>query len=330
MPTSNSEIARRTDIALAQLESNGGLLLPEQANQFIDFIQEQPTILSQVRVDRMNAPTKRIHRMGFANRIMKAARNNLADPLSPGGPWGDPGAGDDDNVGNYAGNQRYLRWQDRSAPVTREIELVTKEVMAEVHIPYEVLEDNIEGESLEQHIMRQMAERAAIDLEDWALNADTANADPYLALTDGFIKQAVSNVVDNTSAGISPDLFEAGMLTMPQRYLRVASNLRHFITVQDNIRYRANVAKRATGYGDSALQGDGTLVAYGVPVEPAPLMPVATGLFTFPSNMIFGIQRQITVETDKDIRSREIIIVLTTRVDCLYDEEEAVVKYINI
>lgn len=321
MPTSNTELARRTDIALAQLEANGGLLQPEQANMFIDFIQEQPTILRQARVERMNAPTKRINRMGFASRIMRAARNGTTDNS---GPYGDPGALD------AGGNDRYLRAADRSAPTTRQIELTSKEIMAEVHIPYEVLEDNIEGESLESHIMRQIAERAAVDMEDWCLNADTASADDYLALTDGFLKQATSNVVDNTSAGISPDLFEAGLLTLPQRYLRVIGNLRNYITVQDNIRYRANVAKRATGYGDSALTQDGQLVAYGVPVEAAPLMPVATGLFTFPSNMIFGIQRQITVETDKDIRSREIVIVLTARVDCLFDEEEAVVKYINI
>jgi hypothetical protein len=137
-------------------------------------------------------------------------------------------------------------------------------------------------------------------------------------------------VVDNLGAGISPDLYEAGMLTMPQRYLRNLSALKHWNTVADTIRYRANVAKRATGYGDSALQGDGTLLAFGVMVENAPLMPVGFGLFTFPNNIIFGIQRQILIETDKDIRSRELIIVLSTRVDVLYDEEQAVVKYINV
>lgn len=33
----------RADLALADLAANGGLLLPEQANQFIDFILEAPT-----------------------------------------------------------------------------------------------------------------------------------------------------------------------------------------------------------------------------------------------------------------------------------------------
>ena len=41
-------------------------------------------------------------------------------------------------------------------------------------------------------------------------------------------------------------------------------------------------------------------------------------------------QRDIRVETDKDIRSREYIIVLTCRVALGIEEETAVVKYTNI
>jgi hypothetical protein len=178
--------------------------------------------------------------------------------------------------------------------------------------------------------MRLIAERAAQDLESWVLEADTASGDAYFALTDGLLKQATTNVVDNASAGISPDLFESGLLAMPQKYLRDLSRVKHFVTVQDEIRYRSNVAKRATGYGDSSLTQNNELMAYGTMVEKAPLMPASTGLFTFPQNAIFGIQRDIQVETDRDIRSREIIIVLTARVDTLWDDEDAVVKYVNI
>ena len=202
--------------------------------------------------------------------------------------------------------------------------------MAEIHLTYEQLEDNIERGDFEQHVMRLIAQQAATDLEEWALQADTGSGDAYLALNDGLLKSATSHVVDNASAGISPDLFENGLLNMPQKYLRQLSGLRQFVTVQDEIKYRANVAKRATGYGDSALQSDGSLVAYGVPVESAPLMPASTGLFTFPKNIIFGIQRNIQMEAEKDIRSRQIIIVVTARVDCKYDLEDAVVKYTNI
>lgn len=308
---SNAELARRADLALSDLTANGGLLNPEQANTFIDLVVEQPTILNQARVVRMAAPQRKINKLGFDQRILRAA-------VQTGG------AADDGS------NSRHVRAADRSAPITQQIELNSKEVIAEIHLHDEVFEDNIEGDAFEAHVIRLMAERSAEDFEEWALQADTASADPFLALTDGLLKQATSNVVDNLSAGVSPDLFEAGMLTMPQRFLRNLTGLQQIVTVADTIRYRANVARRATGYGDSALQGDGTLLAWGVPVEKAPLMPVGQGLFTFPQNIIWGIQRDIRIETDRDIRARTTIIVLSARVDVLFDEEEAVVKYINV
>jgi hypothetical protein len=76
-----------------------------------------------------------------------------------------------------------------------------KEVIAEVHLHYEVLEDNLERGNLESHIMRLIAERASLDLEEWMLSADTGSGDAYLALTDGIIKRSTSNVVDKNSSG---------------------------------------------------------------------------------------------------------------------------------
>jgi HK97 family phage major capsid protein len=313
MSMSNRELQRRTDLALSQLSSNGGLLDPMQANAFIDLIQEQPSLLRSVRMVRMNAPQMKINRLGFGTRIMKAA------------PQGSPPYAADDGT-----NDRYLLAADRSAPTTSQITLTTKEVMAEVHIPYEVLEDNIERGGFEEHIMRLIAERVAIDMEDWAINADTGSGDDFLALADGYLKQMTSHVVNNASAGITPDLFQAGMLAMPQKYLRNLSQLRQYITVADNINYRANVAKRATGYGDSALNNTGELTAYGVTTESLALLPASTGFFTFPQNLIMGVQRNVMVETDKDIRARQIIIVVTMRVDVKIDLEDATVKYTNI
>ena len=313
MPQANEELIKRTDIAISDLTSNGGILNPEQANMFIDMIQETPTILNQARIVPMNSPTMKINRMGFGSRIMRAAPQGVS-----------PYAEDDGT------NDRYLAAADRSAITTAQISLTTKEVMAEVHIPYEVLEDNIEGQSFEDHVMRLIAERSAEDFEEWMLEADTGSADDYLALNDGLLKTATSNVLDNASAGISPDVFESALLAMPQKYLRNRSGLRNFIPVAEEIKYRANVAKRATGYGDSALQQDGTLVAYGVPVEGAPLMPASTGLFTHPQNILFGIQRTIQMETMRDIRARAVIIVVTARIDSVWDDELFVVKLTNI
>lgn len=318
MALSNQELARRADLVLADLNTNGGLLDPEQADTFIDIVMEQPTLLRQVRQIRMSAPERKINKIGFASRIMKAAPQGTT-------PFDDPATGV---------NNRYLAAADRSKPTTSQILLQTKEHLAEIRLPYEVLEDNIEGESFETHVMRLIGERAAIDFEEYALYADSASLDDYLALTDGYLKRMTSHVVNNANAGVSPDMFQAGMLAMPQKYLRTVANMKHIVSVANAIKYRGKVAQRATGYGDSMLTQGGPIYAYGVPVEEAPMIAAQgtgnVGIFTHPQNLIFGIQRQLQVETDKDIRSREIIIVLTARVALQIEEEDATVKYTNI
>lgn len=313
--SSNKELLQRADLAIADLDTNGGLLQPEQANSFIDMIMEQPTILKQVRTIRMNAPERKINRIGFASRILRAASQT--------------GGAEDDGS-----NGRYVPKAGRAKPTTAQIVLNTKEVIAEVRLPYEVLEDNIEGQSLESHIMRLIAERAAIDLEEFSLAADTASVDPYLALQDGWLKRMTPHVVNNASAGIDPDMLTDGLLAMPQKYLRNLNQLKHFVSVANTIKYRQKVSTRATGYGDSALTQNIPLYAAGVSLEAAPMLAAVgagnTGFLTFPQNLLFGIQRDIRVETDKDIRSREYIIVLTARVALQIDDVDATVKYTNI
>jgi len=314
MTTKNQNLAR-ADATLAQFESNGGLLLPEQANAFIDMVLDEPTILKQVRTVRMGAGKVKINRLGFGSRIARAARRT--------GSANDNGS-----------NDRYVLKADRAAPTSTQIELSDDEVIAEIRLPYELLEDNIEGQSMESHVMRLIAQQLALDLEELALWGDTGSVDTYLALQDGWLTRSVSHVADNLSAGVSPDLFANAMLALPQKYMRNLAQMRAFVSIANTIRYRQKVAQRMTGYGDSALQTDIPLQAHGLKIEGAPMLAAdgsgATGLMTFPQNLLWGIRRDISVETDKDIRSREYIIVVTARVAVQIDDEDAVVKLENI
>lgn len=315
MTTSASTLVSRADVALADLAANGGLLLPEQANQFIDFIYDEPTMLKQARFIRMNAPQRKINRMGFGSRILRAARQ----------------AGSDLDAG---GNDRYVRAADRAKPTTSQIELNTSEVIAEVRIPYEVLEDNIEGESFEAHVLRAIATRVAIDLEELALWGDTASGDAFLALQNGWMKRANVHVLDNLDAGVSPDTFANALLQMPSKYLRNLPQMKAFISLANRIRYQQNVARRQTGYGDAALQQNLPLVAHGLTIEGAGMLDIHgtgdQGLVTVAQNLIWGVQREISIETDKDIRSREYIIVVTARVALQVDDTNAIVRLDNL
>ena len=51
------QVLERADISVGDLTSDGGLLQPDQAERFIDEVEEQPTMISQVRTVRMNSPT---------------------------------------------------------------------------------------------------------------------------------------------------------------------------------------------------------------------------------------------------------------------------------
>jgi HK97 family phage major capsid protein len=316
MTTSNQTL-HRADIVMADLQSNGGELMPEQANTFIDYVAEQPTILRQVRVERLNSPTKKINRMGFGSRIMHKA------PTS--------GGANDDGT-----NDRYLAAAKRAKVGTSQIELTTYERIVEIRIPYEVLEDNIEGSSMEAHIMRLMAEQVAIDSEEAALYSDTALSatDEDLGMENGWLKRIAAHVVDNANGGVNPDLFANAMLALPQKYLRNVPQMRAFVSEANRIKYQQRVAQRQTGYGDAALQENIPIVAHGLRVEAAPMLAAdgsgTTGLVTHPKNLIWAIRRDISVETDKDIRSREYIIVLTLRSGVQVDDTDAAVKLLNI
>lgn len=312
------ENLRRSDMALADLARDGGMLPPEAANRFIDFIQEEPTILRQARTIRMNGPQRKVDSMGFDKRILRAGRQV-------------GGARDD------GGNDRYVRAADRAAPRTRQVELNTSEVIAEIRLPYEVLEDNIEGGNFEAHVLRLMAQRVAVDLEELSLwGRSNHMTDPYLALQDGFMYRAMrdGNVLDNNGQGINPDLFANALLTMPQVYLRLLPQLRAYTTHANRIKFLQNVSKRQTGYGDSALQNNIPVTVHGLTLEAANMLATEEGgeggLVTFPQNLLYGIQRNITIETDRDIRSREIIIVLTARVAFQIDDPNAVVRLMDI
>lgn len=314
----NQEIIKKADMALADLAS-GGLLLPEQADTFIRKLLVQPTLLNQVRTVTMNSPQRNINKIGFGQRILKKATSATA-----------------------------LDVADRSKPTTSQVTLNTDEVIAEVRLPYDVIEDNIERGNintagansdpkpilggLKDTIVSMIAERAALDLEELAILGDSANADPYLALKEGYLKLATDHVVDGNAETINKSLFKNGLKAMPDQYLRNLAQMRHFVSVNNEIEYRDTIASRETSAGDSQFvaQAQNPVFGFGVPLNAVSLMPGDQGLLTHPLNLIMGIQRQISIEVDKSITERVFIIVLTARIDFQIEETDAIVKYTNI
>ena len=320
--TTNQSLLQKADLAMADLTANGGELAPEEGAAFIRKLIKQPTILRQARVVEMSANKRKVNKIGFGSRILRKAVAGTA-----------------------------LTQTQRSKVTTSQIQLSTHELIAEVRLPYEVMEDNIERATaannensntgpggLRQTIIDLIGERAALDLEELGLLAyqSYTNADPddqdYMSLLNGWIKRSelYGNVVDAAGATIDKTLFKQGQKAMPDQYLRNKAAMKHFVSMDQETEYRDTLADRPTALGDGNITGQNPAYAYGTPVEAVSLMPEAKGLFTNPLNLLFGIQRQMSMEFDKDILSRVYIIVLTCRVDFQIEETEAMVVYQNI
>lgn len=319
--SSNKELIRKADIALSDLTA-AGVLLPEQSDRFIRTIIDSPTMMNEARVVTMNGPDMKLNKIGLGSRILRPARQA-------------GGANDDGS------NDRYLLEAERFKPDLSQIALHTEEVMAETHIPYEVLEDNIErgnvrvndGQSaggLMDTLITLIGDRVALDLEELGLLGDSDSVDTYLKLVDGWLKLAASHNVDAGGATVSKDLVKAGIKAMPDKFLRNRAALRNYVSIDNETEFRDTYANRGTALGDAMLQGNSPVYAFGTQVVGAPMMPANTGLLTNPNNLIFAVQRRIMMEYEKNIRSRVFVIVVTMRVDFAIEDADAAVKYITI
>lgn len=321
MSITNKQLVSKADLALADLTSNGGRLNPEQTNRFIRKMIDSPTILRRVRTVGMTNQQMKINKLWFANPILKPA--------------------------TWTAGARALAASDRAAPASEQIQLSTEELIAEVRIPYEVLEDNIEGGSvsganeapaggLHQTIIDLIGERVALDLEYLLIQGDSAGSGgifatyPYLTKADGYLKRITSNVVNANSATYSKDVVKSVVKAMPDKYLRDRAQMVHFVSVDNETELRDTYGNRQTAMGDQHVQGNLPLYVFGSKVEGAALMPAANSIYCNPLNLIFGVQRNVMMEFDKIISERVYQIVVTMRVATQIEEETAAVKVTGI
>ena len=229
--SSNESLLRKADMVIADLQNNGGTLSPEQGASFIRKLIKQPTLIRVCRVVEMTAPQRNINKIGFGARILRAATSATA-----------------------------LTQSQRSKPSTEQIQLNTKEQIAEVRIPYDVMEDNIERATtasnelantgpagLRQTIIDLIAERAALDIEELGLLGSTSyisgdsDEQAYLSQFNGWlnIAQTRGNVYDAQGASISKSIFKQGLKSMPSQYQRNKVALNHFVSVNNETEYHA-------------------------------------------------------------------------------------------
>jgi hypothetical protein len=311
------DVVERAMIVVDDLVDNGGYLNPTQANEFIQLIVDRPTIMRDMRKITMPGPQMKINKLGFGSRLLHPAPVSGADANVDGA---DPNSTTD----------RGLAVTDYGVPITEHVDLLTSELIAELRIPYDVLEDNIEQDRFEQSVMELIAAQVAIDLEDLVINGNTLSGDPYLATMNGVLQLATRHplVISPVPEVLDRTPFKQGIIAMPPRYLRNKSEFKFYVSHIVETEIADHMIPRYTTLGDTRLLEDyaNRLTLYGIPLSACALMPDTNYLLCNPQNLILGMQRKIQIETDKNISQRVIIIVLTLRMALAIEETRAVVK----
>jgi hypothetical protein len=298
----------------------GGILLPEQARRFIDYVWDATVLAQDGRKVTMRANTIELEKVNVGERVIRAAAQASYDYTNAGATF-------------------------------TKVELTTKKIRLDWEVSTEALEDNIEGGALEDHIVRLMTNAFANDIEDLAINGD-GDTGAFLSIMEGFVYKtkaggsgAHESIVTVTDNKWTTDVMQNIILAMPRKYRALKSNLKFYAgtdAFQGIIKHNGTLAdavaeafaNRPAGtpanrqaYLDGAAQTFGnarTTRVLGVDVQEVPYYPAGFVDLTFPQNRVWGFQRDITVNREYKPKKDTIEYTVFVRFGIQWEELDAV------
>jgi len=205
---------------------------------------------------------------------------------------------------------------------------------------------------LEDRLVRLMTNAFGNDIEDLAINGDGATGD-FLSIMSGFVKQTrgtVGNAAHEYAATVADNNFtttvmQGLLLAMPRKYRALKSNLKFYAgtdafagivrnngTLADAISAAfsdrtGSTQQNRQDYMDGAAQTFGnarTTRVLGVDVLEVPYYPAGYVDLTFPSNRVWGFQRDITVNREYKPKKDTIEYTVFVRFGLAWEELDAV------
>ena len=296
----------------------GGVLLPEQARRFIDYVWDATVLAKDGRRVTMRANTMELEKVNVGERVIRAAAQ--ADPT----------------------------FTNAGATFSK-VELTTKKIRLDWEVSTEALEDNVEGGALEDHLVRLMTTAFANDIEDLAINGDGSTGN-FLSIMEGFVSkvqggdshESMVTVADNNW---TTPILQNIILAMPRKYRAIKNNLKFYAgtdafqgivknngTLADAIaeaftpRLGGTEANRQAYYDGNAqtFGGARTTRVLGVEVQEVPYYPAGYVDLTFPQNRVWGFQRDITVNRFYQPKKDTIEYTVFVRFGLQWEELDAV------
>ena len=289
-----------------------GILRPEQARRFIDYIWDATTLANDGRRVTMRANTMELEKVNVGERVVRAA--NQGDPS----------------------------FTNAGATFTK-VELTTKKLRLDWEVSAEALEDNIEGAALEDHLVRLMTTAFGNDIEDLAINGAGSGQDAFLSIMEGFVSKTQGDgfaheaVVDQVDANWTVHDMQKLILALPRRYRALQTGLKFYAgtdtfanivknngTVFDSIGSTEAARGSYLGGVDQTVGGARQTRVLGIPVLEVPYYPADYVDLTFPQNRIWGFQRDITVNRFYVPKKDTIEYTVFVRFGINWEEQDAI------
>jgi HK97 family phage major capsid protein len=320
IPTANFGVTTGPNAVNPSGEAGSGILRPEQARRFIDYVWDATVLAKDGRRVTMRANSMELEKVNVGERVIRAAAQADATYTNAGATFS-------------------------------KVELTTRKIRLDWEVSAEALEDNIEGAALEDHLVRLMTNAFANDIEDLAINGTGDSGDgAFLGIMEGFVNKVTTNgdaheaVVSVSDDAWTPEVMQKLILALPRKYRALKSNLKFYAgtdafqgivanngTLSDAIAEalgkNGNTAANTQAYLDGQGQtfgGARTTRVLGIDVMEVPYYPAGYVDLTFPANRIWGFQRDITVNRQYVPKKDTIEYTVFVRFGIQWEEEDAI------
>ena len=301
-------------------DTGSGILRPEQARRFIDYVWDATVLAKDGRRVTMKANTMELEKVNVGERVIRAASQGLGEYTNAGATFS-------------------------------KVELTTKKIRLDWEVSSEALEDNIEGAALEDHIVRLMTNAFGNDIEDLAING-TGTGGAFTSIMNGFVNQVTANtsaahesVANVVSSAWTTNVLQDIILAMPRKYRALKNNLKFYAgtdvfqgIVKNNGTLADAIAEAFVNKGPGTeanrqayLDGNAqtfggarTTRVLGIDVQEVPYYPAGYVDLTFPANRVWGFQRDITVNREYRPKKDTVEYTVFVRFGIQWEELDAV------
>ena len=299
MPRNEKEIMLEKAANMAtDLTDGEGKLLPEQKDKFLTNMVDESVMLQIARVEPMDRDTMHIPKMNI---------------------WG--------RVTHKHAEGQGLAANKRVKASYGQIKLVAEELTVEWEFTYQYLRANIEKKGFTNTMMKSVSIKHMNDLEELLISGDVDSSDEFLTIQDWILKRMVTgwHALAWVDRVLNKDFLYDLQKELPSKYRKNPENLAYFMNIDDVVDYKKTLTDRETEYSEELIAKKKLLTHSGIKIVPVPFLPKGTVILTVGKNIIlWDYADGITLETDKDIRSKVIFYVLTNFVAFAIEETDAI------